>query len=166
MLYPGTTPPHPKSPSYPTPPGVLGSQDRLMLGTAYDGYLNKCTVFLDLDGDGIFSQTEPHNVTDHAGRWILTVPSTSAALPAYGGNSSPPPVATAGTLRVVISSNNINGLGDIISSCSDLTFGTPLRLPLAAPSGASVISPLTTLIVRTRMLLKHPSTRNSLLKIL
>ena len=103
---------------------------KVIYGVTYVGYISNCTVFLDMNGDSSFDPaSEPFNVTDDAGFWSLEVPSDR-----LDNNTS-----------MIRLKTELSGLKD--GSCIDVTNALPLLLPLASPLGASVIGPLTTLIV-------------------
>lgn len=95
-------------------------------GVAIDGNLHRATVFLDLNGDGLFTTGEPTTTTNEAGNFTLT--STQDQLNKF----KVVVLAVAGT---TIDQDNPNT--PISSSFS-----------LVAPAGnPSVVSPLTTQVV-------------------
>jgi len=61
--------PSPPSPPPPPPPPAMTS----LSGTAYyAGYLSGCTVYLDVDGNGVFHQSEPTAVTTAFGKFEMS----------------------------------------------------------------------------------------------
>ncbi len=60
--------------------GGGGSGSAGLSGVAVDGYLEGATAFLDLNGDGLFTQGEPSAVTDGSGRYTLDTSGVQQAL--------------------------------------------------------------------------------------
>ena len=86
---PSPPPPTPRSPP-PAPPPLPGDVDPTpasppVTGRAVDGYLARCPVFVDVDGDGLPGRDEPRATTDRLGGFA--VPRTDSwrrgGLPAY-----------------------------------------------------------------------------------
>ncbi|GAX86461.1 hypothetical protein CEUSTIGMA_g13871.t1, partial [Chlamydomonas eustigma] len=110
--------------STPRPSPPPPSPAAIAAGVAYDGYLVNCTVYLDVNSSSTFEAIirSPHTHTTSTGTWsIISDVNTLQSTP----------------LRIVP--------GEL--SCVDLTFHTQLLLPLAAPPGSNIISPLTTLLM-------------------
>jgi hypothetical protein len=95
-------------------------------GVAMDGYLHRADVFLDLNGDGLFTTGEPKTTTNESGSFTLSA--TQEQL----NNFKVVVMAVAGT---TIDQDNPN---------TPITSGFSLVAPAGSPE---VVSPLTTHVV-------------------
>lgn len=121
-------PPNPpviEPPSPPVPPPVSG-------GSAIDGYLAHALVWHDNNENGRWDADEPYSFTDASGAYADLV-------------------AGAGTLRVTGLTPQLRAqLSNEPDQASiDISTGLAFSGVLSAPGGASVITPLTTLVVAT-----------------
>ncbi len=114
-------------------PGKLdvGTQRGIIAGATVflDANKNGVLDFLDLDGDGLQDVDEPREplaTSDASGRAKLTIPIS------FDRDSSGDIASDEGQLVVV---------GGI-----DVATGTPLLVPLIAPTGSSMVTPFTTLM--------------------
>jgi hypothetical protein len=96
-------------------------------GLGLDGYVAQATVFFDADFDGERGASEPSSQTDDSGRFNLEVNLTT-----YDTNHNGKLDPEEGRL--------------VLSGGLDIATGLPLRTPLTAPAGSTVVSPLTTLM--------------------
>ncbi len=96
-------------------------------GTAVDGYLSGASVFFDANRNGRLDPGEPSTTTDRAGKFTLTVDVKKFDLNRDGK-------LTPEEGRIVVD----GGL--------DLSTGVTRTGQLTAPIGASVVTPLTTLV--------------------
>jgi hypothetical protein len=90
----------------------------IVTGQAFDSYLQSCTTFIDLNGNQLSDPDEPTGVTDLNGQFNIST----------GGYG--PLVLLAG------------------EQCTDAATGVLLPGNLLAPPGATVITPLTTVLVK------------------
>lgn len=106
------------SPPPPDDTSSSSSSSSTVHGHVVDGYVRDATVFRDLNNNGVRDEGEPFSITDASGAYAM-------------------PEGSGGRLMVPADGRAI-----------DVVTGMPLRLPLAATAGATVISPLTTLAVK------------------
>ena len=109
-----------------------GSSTSTKTGKAEKGPLNLAQAFLDYDGDGVYdSTTEPGGMTDSTGSYsFLETLQPSAAQTAAGYS-----------LKVVTSGNTV-----------DMSSGAVVDgITLSAPTGSSMITPVTTIMAESTM---------------
>ncbi|GAQ79233.1 hypothetical protein KFL_000260500 [Klebsormidium nitens] len=95
-----------------------GGAEIIVTGQAFDSYLQSCTTFVDVNGNGIQDADEPSGMTDLFGQFNLSTPVYAPLVLLAGGE------------------------------CTDAATGVLLPGILSAPPGATVITPLTTLITQ------------------
>lgn len=111
-----------QSPSVPGGPICVGAcnpgggAEIIVTGQAFDSYLQSCTTFVDLNGNGIPDSDEPSGMTDLFGQFNISTPVYAPLVLLAGGE------------------------------CTDAATGVLLPGTLSAPPGATVITPLTTLV--------------------
>lgn len=96
-------------------------------GVAHDGYVANALVFFDANKDGVRNSNEPFTQTDSAGAFQLPV-----LVETFDQNASGALEPSEGSI--------------VLSGGIDITTGIPLQNILTAPPGATVISPITTLL--------------------
>ena len=107
--------------------GALRVENRISLaGVAIDGYVAQATVFFDINKNQRLDAGEPSTRTDERGAFSLIV-----------GNQ----FDTDGSGTLDPSEGTI-----VIQGGVDIATGLELRVPLLAPPGSSVVTPLTTLL--------------------
>lgn len=89
-------------------------------GSAIDGYIANAFVFRDADGDGLWDADEFHTTTDAAGHFSGLFGSGQIVLT---------PLVTGG-----------------VNQSKDISTGLAFTGQLSAPSGSSVVTPLTTIV--------------------
>jgi hypothetical protein len=90
---PPPPPPPPAAPSNSVPDKV----SNVYAGKAYDGYLQDCVVFMDLDGNGVLDAHEPTDVTS-TGSFALVANLTQGTAPGVLF-LKPAPKSTISTVR-------------------------------------------------------------------
>ncbi len=102
---------------------VTVTVDDVAAGSAQDGYIANALVFIDTDGDGVYDAgTDPATVTDEGGNFEL-------------------PQGASGTL---ILQGGVNPITNV--QAVDISTGLDFNGTLTAPSGSTVVTPVTTLI--------------------
>ncbi len=96
-------------------------------GTAVDGYLAGARVFFDANRNGILDPDEPSTTTDRAGKFTLTVD-----VKKFDRNHDGKLTSDEGRI--------------VVDGGVDLSTGETRTGQLTAPLGASVVTPLTTLV--------------------
>jgi VCBS repeat-containing protein len=119
----GTTPPPSPVPPGPVDPGSSG-------GHAIDGYLSNALVWRDTNGNQTWDAGEPYTFTDANG--------------AFSGLTN-----GTGTIRVTGLTNALRAVltNEPSGPSTDISTGKVFDGVLSAPEGATVINPLTTLVV-------------------
>ena len=99
----------------------------LLSGRGLDGYIAGGTVFFDANLNGKLDEGEPSTTTDPAGRFDLKV-----VVARFDANQNGGLDLEEGQL--------------VLQGGVDISTGLPLEMPLSAPPGANVITPLTALL--------------------
>ncbi|GAX84430.1 hypothetical protein CEUSTIGMA_g11850.t1 [Chlamydomonas eustigma] len=103
--------------------------------TFCSGYLKYCIVFADVDNNQKYTTgVDPASLTNLTGGWTLTL---------KGRNQSSSNLFVQPSTQIV----NRTVSPSTLSMCYDTTTLLTLVIPLAAPAGSTVISPLSTLLV-------------------
>ena len=95
----------------------VASSSSLLGGRLVNGYISGARVYQDQDGDGVYDVGEPSATTAADGSYELTIVSGGGSL-----------------------------IAEPLAGTVDMSTGAPVTSQFSAPSGATVISPVSTLV--------------------
>jgi hypothetical protein len=111
-------------------------------GAVSDGYISGATVFVDVNGNGVFDPGEPTGTTDATGHFAVTGNGTGTII-AFGGTNIDTGLANTITLRAPAGSISINPLTTILQALVDsgmslVAANSALLAALGLPAGTDL----------------------------